>query len=255
MIKTENVNRNTLGGAAGSMQTGGLTGNRMSDPVAKNIQNQIATANEKLSQLSSDEKMSLEEKMKKRQELSQEIASLNRQLRQRQIEQRKNQSKGNSMEDYLGGGRKTESAKSGGSAVGMSQSGMQAIISADATMKQARVQGSVITKMEGKAGVLKAEIKQDKGKNTETKEAELAEIEQRAMDVNASRMNTIADVNNMLNEASEADNENRAEKTDMKNDDKESEGKADKTLPEDGGASLPETASQAGVYRHVDINL
>ena len=43
----------------------------------------------------------------------------------------------------------------------MSKDSMQAMISAESAMKQAKVQGSVATKMEGRAGILKAEIKQD----------------------------------------------------------------------------------------------
>ena len=59
------------------------------DSVSKNIQNQIANAQQKLQDLSSNEEMSLEDKMKKRQEIQQEINNLNQQLRQHQIEQRK----------------------------------------------------------------------------------------------------------------------------------------------------------------------
>ena len=61
------------------------------DSVSKNIQNQIANAQQKLQDLSSNEEMSLEDKMKKRQEIQQEINNLNQQLRQHQIEQRKEQ--------------------------------------------------------------------------------------------------------------------------------------------------------------------
>jgi hypothetical protein len=63
--------------------------------------------------------MSLEDKMKKRQEIQQEIADLNNQLRQHQIEQRKEQqSKGLSMDDMLGGNRTV--AKSGNKGSGLS---------------------------------------------------------------------------------------------------------------------------------------
>ena len=59
-----------------------------------------------------------EEKMKKRQEIQQQIADLNNQLRQHQIEQRKEQqAKKTSMDDMLGGTRKTTS-KGGNQGVG-----------------------------------------------------------------------------------------------------------------------------------------
>ena len=61
------------------------------DSYTKNIQKQIADAQQRLQNLSSNQDLSLEEKMKKRQEIQQEIANLNQQLRQHQIEQRKEQ--------------------------------------------------------------------------------------------------------------------------------------------------------------------
>ena len=105
--------------------------------------------------------------MKKRQEIQQEITNLNQQLRQHQIEQRKEQqSKKSSMDDMVAGTKNT-SAKKG---TGLSQAGMRAMISAESSMKQAKVQGSMATQMEGRAGVLESEIKQDAGKgNTEKK--------------------------------------------------------------------------------------
>ena len=149
-----------------------------SDSVSKNIQNQIANAQKKLQELSSNEELSIEDKMKKRQEIQREINNLNQQLRQHQMEQRKEQQmKKTSMDDMLGGSRKT-GPKSGRQSAGLSQASMQAMISADSSMKQAKVQGSMATQMEGKAGVLESEIKMDKGRgaSTEKKEEELADF-------------------------------------------------------------------------------
>ena len=67
-------------------QTGTMGMTQGNDSVSKNIQNQIANAQQKLQDLSSNEEMSLEDKMKKRQEIQQEINNLNQQLRQHQIE-------------------------------------------------------------------------------------------------------------------------------------------------------------------------
>ena len=69
-------------------QTGTMGMTQGNDSVSKNIQNQIANAQQKLQDLSSNEEMSLEDKMKKRQEIQQEINNLNQQLRQHQIEQK-----------------------------------------------------------------------------------------------------------------------------------------------------------------------
>ena len=113
--------------------------------------------------------------MKKRQEIQQEINNLNQQLRQHQIEQRKEQQSKNSssMDDMVAGTSNTSKKKD----TGLSQASMQAMLCADSSMKQAKVQGSMATQIQGRASVLESEIKQDAGKgNTEKKEEELAEL-------------------------------------------------------------------------------
>ena len=245
------------------------------DSVSKNIQNQIANAQKQLQELSSNKDMSLEEKMKKRQEIQQQITDLNNQLRQHQIEQRKEkqQAKGSSMDDMLGGSKKTTS-KTGNQSAGLSQASMKAMISADSAMSQAQVQGSVATKMKGRAGVLEAEIKLDAGRggSVEDKKEELAEVEQKAMQAESAQMNTLATANKELEEAVKADQQSeKAEDKDKK--DAVSNDKKDKTVAgaegtENVGAdvktetvstdvaepvevSVPETVT----YNHVDVRL
>lgn len=185
--------------------------NMQTDSVTKSIQNQIANAQKELQDLSADAEMSIEDKMKKRQEIQQEIANLNQQLRQHQMEQRKEkQQKAASMDDMLGGTRKSNTVKKNGQGKQvMSQATMTAMISADSSMKQAQVQGAMATKMEGKAGVLESEIKMDKGRggNTEAKEAELADLQERIQTTTASQISTLADAGKTMEEAAKADRE------------------------------------------------
>lgn len=63
------------------------------DSVSKNIQNEISTVERQKQGLSSKQDMSAEEKAKKKQELQQELSSLNTRLRQRQEEVSKEQKK------------------------------------------------------------------------------------------------------------------------------------------------------------------
>ena len=267
--------------------------NQAADSYSKNIQNQIANAQKQLQELSSNEDMTLEEKMKKRQEIQQQISDLNMQLRQHQIEQRKEkqQAKGSSMDDMLGGTGNTGSAKVGNKNTGLSHACMKATISADASIKQTQVQGSVAASMEGRANVLKAEVKQDGG-NVEAKKKEIAELEQKAENATASQMNTLAEANKTMEEAAEAErNDNKAseskeEKTDRAENttEKTAESGADGEKAQDGvsgvgvqaGAAenvqrddgtqaenaqpvetaIPEAATaQAAVYTHVDVRL
>lgn len=175
------------------------------DAYSKNIQKQIAEAQKKLQDLSSNEDLTMEEKMKKRQEIQKEIASLNQQLRQHQIEQRKEQqAKVSAMED-MPGGRSQVAEKSVEAWKGMSGAGMQAILSADASMNQVQVQSRVKSSFEGRAGVLKAEIKQDAGRNTEAKEAELAEVEDKVDNVTSEQMSVLSDIGKNLEEAAKED--------------------------------------------------
>ncbi len=128
---------NGINGA--NTQMGQLGMNQAADSYSRNIQNQIANAQKQLQELSSNKEMTLEEKMKKRQEIQQQISDLNMQLRQHQMEQRKEkQQERASSKDNMPGGTKTKAGEKG---AGLSPEGMTAMLSADTSIKQARVQG------------------------------------------------------------------------------------------------------------------
>ena len=214
---------NGLNGA--NTQIGGMN-MKATDSVSKNIQNQNTNAQKQQQDTSANKDMSIEEKMKKRQEILQEITDLNNQLRQHQMELRKEkqQAKGSSMNDMLGGSTKT-APKAGKHSAGLSQASMKAIMSADSAMAQAQVQGSVATRMEGRAGVLESEIKLDsaRGGNVEAKKEELAEVQEKMEAAQEAQLNTLADANKELEEAAKADQ--KAEKTEDKKGDKKTDKK------------------------------
>ena len=201
-------------GRTGAAQAGTTlrNGGMQSDSYTKSIQRQIADAQQKLQDLSSNEELSLEDKMKKRQEIQQEITNLNQQLRQHQMElRREQQSQKSSSMDELIAGTKHTSAKKG---TGLSQASMQAIISADTSMKQANVQGSVAAGLKGRAGVLESEIRQDAGKgNTEKKEQKLADIQEKVQSATAQQMSLVARANQEVEEAAKANSAENTEKT------------------------------------------
>lgn len=258
--------------------------NQATDSYSRNIQNQIANAQKQLQELSSNEDMTLEEKMKKRQEIQQQISDLNVQLRQHQMEQRreKQQAKSSPMEDMLGGTGNARSAKAGNKSTGISQASMTALISADSSMKQAKVQGNVTSRFEGRASVLEIEIKLDESRavnglsaNTEGKKAELAEVEQKVMDVTAAQMETLGEVNKSIEEANKADEQTDnkdTETTSSKEKDKEKVSGADaqeidvsgvENEDAQSGVSAPEDTSpaeaivttQPKTYTSVDIRI
>ena len=212
----------TINGINGvNTQMGQMGMNPAADAYSRNIQNQIAEAQKRLQELSSNEDMSLEEKMKKRQEIQQKINDLNMQLKQHQIEQRreaqshseKQQAKSSSMSDTPNG---NGTSKAESKNTGLSQACMTAMISADSSIKQAKIQGGVATEMKGKAGVLDSEIKLDKvrGNDTQAKEEELAEVEQKAQAAATLQLSSLADASRTMKEAARADS--KTDKTDNK---------------------------------------
>lgn len=247
----------TINGINGvNTQTGHMGMNQATDSYSRNIQNQIASAQKQLQELSSNEDMTLEEKMRRRQEIQQQISDLNMQLRQHQIEQRraaqsrseKQQGKNSSMDDMLGGTKKAENKSAG-----LSQTSMTAIISADNSIKQAKVQGSVATRMKGRAGVLESEIKLDKvrGGDTQAKEEELAEVEQKAQTAAASQLSTLADAGRTMEEAAKEDSKTNNKDTDVKGKDaEENVSHADAQGENENTATL-----QQATHTSVDIRL
>ena len=255
-----------IGSVAGTdrnMHSGRMGMDMQTDPVSRNIQNQIANAKKRLKDISSNEEMTPEEKMKKRQEIQQEIASLNQQLRQHEIEQRREkQPKGNAMDDMLAGGKAGAASPDGQKGIG--HASMKALILADASMKQAQVSGSVVSQMDGRAGVLESEIKQDAGRgiSVEKKKEELADIQQKAQDAKGSQISALSSANKEIEEAREAD---RGTGSTQGKEDKErqaakAEGKVGKAGKKetDGREEQETTVENAGrpfAYKPVDIRL
>lgn len=244
-----------------NMQNVGMNRQMGMDSVSKNIQNQIANAQKQLQELSSNKEMSIEEKMNKRQEIQQQIADLNNQLRQHQIEMRREQqqTKSSSMDDMLGGTRKV--ANTGNQGAGLSQASMQAIISADSAISQVQSSGRAVTKMEGRAGVLEAEIKLDsaRGGNVEAKQEELAEIQQKASQAQASQLNVLANANEELEEASKSEQKVESKEDKSTIEDENTENKVDRTETMEVIAEPVSVSADVVVesveYKHVDVRL
>lgn len=216
-MRVENGN-NAAG--AGVMMSAALLGQN-EDAQSKSIRKQIEEKQQELSELSSKEDMSPEEKMKKRQELTKEISDLNMQLRQHQMEKRmqekaeKQKQSQNAQNAGTQGAGSASKGKGKTQAAGFSTEGMSAMLSADTSMKQAKVQGSVSNKMENRAAVLESEIKLDsaRGGSTERKEAELAGVEAKAVSAAVAQAGSLREANESAREASEAERSNTTERT------------------------------------------
>ena len=87
----------------------------------------------------------------------------------------------------------------------------QSLLSANTSMQIARVQHGTKKEMDGHAGVLDAEIKQDeaRGGDVKKKKEELEETKKKASELEASTMNTLTSTNEDLKKAAKEDQEAR----------------------------------------------
>lgn len=184
------------------------------DSVSKNIRDQIANAQKQLQEISSNKEMSVEQKMKRRQEIQQQISDLNNQLRQHQIEQRKQQQEKKMSKDEEMNRENQEAftSKENLSNMGLTQDSMKAMISADSSIKQAEIQGNTADSFAHRADIVKVEIELDIARasnvvgrtaNVSGKYAELAKAEQKAEDAMNSQAKTLGEVNTEIKETQE----------------------------------------------------
>ena len=240
-----------INGVSGAgMQVGAMGRGQAEDAVSKRLQQQIDNAQEKLSEISANSEMSTEEKMKMRQEIQKEIADLNSQLRQHQMELRKKEMEEarkkqaeNASASEQPRHSKTGKGKNDQVDVQISAEGMQAMISADGAMKQAKVQGSVANAMEGRANVLEIEIQLDgaRGGDTSSKEAQLADARQTAQEATASQMSMLVEARETLAEANKSSDDTAGT---QKEDEKETGRTEEKKGREKDGSAVP--ASEDG---------
>lgn len=216
---------NGIDGLGSGIQAGAPMGGS-EDAVSKNLRRQIAEAQKKLKELSTNTEMNPEQKSKRRQEIQKEIFELNNQLRQHQIEEKqKERQKQDSFDDMLGGSENTKRDDTKHQNSGLSASSMEAMILADTSMKQANVQGSVATKMEGRSGVLEMEIKLDsaRGGDTGGKKAELADIEKKAENAANSQLSTLAETSQKIEKAAKEEKAQEKKQADKKTEEEKDE--------------------------------
>ncbi len=187
------------------------------DSVSKGIQSQIENAQKQLQELSSNKEMSTEEKIKKQQEIREQINDLNKQLRQHQIDQRKEmQEMKQPSKDGVSNKKQSNISKVGSQGTGFSKASMTAMISADSALSQAKNCDHIATQMEGQKNVLAMEIKLDaqRGKDVTKKQGDMQDLEERIMKTEASQIAALNMANQEMEEATKTDQQR--EKTEGK---------------------------------------
>lgn len=221
-------------------------GNQQAQPVGKApvlgsdsriqaYQQQIAQLQQKLQDLAQNDELTMEEKMKKRQEINQQIHTAEQQMRQvqREIREEQNKAKKDSFDEMVSAPKKK-------GADSMSSNKMRSIIAGDQAMKQADGNMQLATEMEGKARVLAGEIATDqqRGVDTTKKEEELAGVEERTDLLKADAIKVAAEAADEIQETSD---EERTEKKDPSGEDSKNQD-AQQTVTEN-------------VQTHVDVRL
>lgn len=258
------MNINGIGSTGMQPNKAGMNTGGQMDSVSTNLQKQIEKLQNDLQEISANQEMSTDAKMKKRQEIQKQISELQIQLRQHQIEakreERQKKKEESSFDDLMG--TKSQRKQDSGQNVGMSTGSMEAMISAGQSVKQANVGGSIAKKMEGRANVVETEIQLDSGRggssNVDLKEAELSKLREAAEKATSSQMESLADASETLQNAA------KDERTDgEKTDDKKASGTAGNEEKEnassvaaDGETSEVSEAVEAGFsYHPVDVRL
>lgn len=230
------------------------------DAQTKNIKKQIARVQKQLQDLAANDQISVEEKMKKRQELQKQLTELNGQLRQHQIEQRR---KASEMEKKQ---QQNQAESMNSNAKQQYDPAAEMILSADAALKQAKTQDSVIATQKGRAGVLEAEIKLDSGRKRDVsaKREELAEVEARMTEVQSAQIKSLSDVSKHLKEEQEKSTqkdgagESKVDNTDNVvnlETEKEEEREKEQVEEEKNGNASEKQTEQEATYRPINILL
>jgi|GEM_PF-3469148 len=188
-----------------------------SDAQTKNIQNQIKNAQKQLQNLEANDKLSIEDKMTRYQEIRKRIDDLQNQLRQHQLTLRKEKQMPNHLATDKGLERDNTygAIPTNNDAPGMSSRDMKAIISGNTAIKKVKTIENVATALKGSARILQSEIKIDKsrGMSTERKEKKLAAIQEKASERLNSQLKTLADANKKMKEAASEDANTNTENT------------------------------------------
>ncbi len=164
------------------------------DNGSKNIQNQIASKQQRLNRLSSNSEMSAEEKAKERQKIQKQIEELNRKLELLRMEQEKEAKEAKKEqeqklvlnEEMQAGTVQKEQNNNDVSKnqeekvehVDLIGNNIQKILVADALLQKNRIQNSVNTQKEHKENILKSEIKMNElyGNDNTAKKEELSAL-------------------------------------------------------------------------------
>lgn len=237
------------GGNVQSMQP---SSTHSQDAMIKSLQKQIDGAKEELRELNQNKNMSPEEKMEKRKEIQQKIQDLSKQISQREMDIRKQaqEKKAKELQEQAEkNAPKSELEEKQQSSVAAEV--ILTVMGVEAAMDQVNVKQSVKKDLEGKTGVLKAEIELDtaRGGSAAAKKDQLAETENKINDINSDMMSDISDINKDIKE-------NSSKNSEVKNKgDQNGEEENDEKEKDENGESPSAEGKASPYYAPIDVRL
>lgn len=189
------------GQTAGGQMAGGMANIKSTDSVSKGIQNEISGIQQQMQELSSKKDIPVDEKMKKRQELQQEMRKLSAELRRRQEQISREQRKESAAAEKknAGGAEKDtkEDTKKDDEKISAeaAYAGFKAMVSGNMSVDQIKTRGKVVAQIENGIAILKGEISQDelRGMNVDKKRSDLEKQEEKAQKAAASQFSDIGE--------------------------------------------------------------
>lgn len=237
------------GGNVQSMQP---SSTHSQDAMIKSLQKQIDGAKEELRELNQNKNMSPEEKMEKRKEIQQKIQDLSKQISQREMDIRKQaqEKKAKELQEQAEKNApksELEEKQQGSVAAEV----ILTVMGVEAAMDQVNVKQSVKKDLEGKTGVLKAEIELDtaRGGSAAAKKDQLAETENKINDLNSDMMSDISDINKDIKE-------NSSKNSEVKNKGNQNgEEENDEKEKDENGESPSAEGKTSPYYAPIDVRL
>lgn len=124
----------------------------------------------------------------------------------------------------------------------------QAMLSANTAMMQAKVQSGMKGRLDGRAGVLKGELKQDgmTGGASQSKKDELERVQKASEDLTKAQAGTLEKANQAMQEAAKAEKEEN--KSAAAKDEKDKAGSLSKAKENEDGKKEEAEAAGSGLY-------
>lgn len=200
-----------IDGSGNGVEKSAIQGSQASPAIA-GIQKQIQRVRQEIAKLSENETMPTEDKQKRKKELEDQINSLNKQLTQCQMEEKKVEQERRAQEIQQKMEEKAQMREKEEEKPGLDLSSVQAIIAASTSMEQAKTVNHVRTQMTSNAHMLQGNIaaEEARGGDSSKLKSQLNELEGQIGEVTSQLLNKYGEANKTMQSAVETEKNKEA---------------------------------------------